>query len=240
SEAIAADSSFSSVKTKIEVLGNGEKYIDAFQEHTKATAKYKTRLKELEEIRLVLKEKQVATLKRYEELLAQRLNDVVLIDPATRGETIVPMIKPALVPESVTDQPGPTFLWATKFMALWEKEADTVKKAASLPGEKVIATADAFDEAGLEALKLDLPSGFRAARHPAQTTRVGQLREIAAGSDDVIDTKTAGAVTGSSTAASKKGADAAAGLEKDQKDTLLNDLATQDRQVNDLAKNIKD
>ena len=237
-KSIALDGSFNAVKTKIEVLGTNEKFVEAFKEHTTAAGLYKARLKELDEVLGALKIKQTATIARYEQLLASRLNDIVLIDLATRGDSIVPMLNPAMVPKEVTANAGPTFDWAKKFIDLWEKEADSVKKAATLTGEKVIATADAFDAMGQEALTLNLPAGFRASRAIAQTTRVGKLRDIEAGSEDVLDMKTADAVLASSRAASKKGAEAADKLAADMKETLTSDLAGQDRQIDTLAKSI--
>jgi len=225
-EAIALDGSFNAVKIKIEVLGTNEKFEAAFKEHSAAAAKYKTRLKELDEVLVALKLKQAGAIQRYEGLLTARLNDLLLVDPLTRGETIAPMLKPALVPAEVVAVSGDDFKWAMKFIALWEKEADTVKKAATLPGPEVNAAAEAFDAAGLEALGINLPSGFRAARHLAQTARLGKLRDISLGAVDVVDTATAELVLQSSAAASKKGAEAA-GKQSDKavKETLLNDVS---------------
>jgi hypothetical protein len=178
----------------------------------------------------------VAAIQRYEAQLSQRLSDLLLTDPVTRGETIAPLLKSALIPPEVTTIPGPSFDWATRFIALWEQEADTVRKAATLPGPKVIQAADAFDAAGLEALSLHLPAGFRAARHLAQTARLGKLKEIAAGAEDVLDSATAGTVEQSSREASAKGREAS-GKEpqKDVRETLQNDLGIQERQIEDTA-----
>jgi hypothetical protein len=239
-EAIALDGSFAAVKTKIEVLGTNERYVEAFKEHRVAAAKFKTRLRELDEVLAALKIKQTATIQRIEGQLAQRLSDLLLMDPVTRGETIAPLLKSALLPDQVSEISGPSFQWAARFIALWEKDAETVKTAATLPGVKVIEAADAFDAAGLEALSINLPSGFRAARHLAQTTRLGKLKDISSGSEDVLDLKTAETVVRSSAEASAKGQAASEKLaQKDVRETLLNDVGTQERQINDLAKAIR-
>src|SRR5260221_6548945 len=122
-KSIALDGSFNAVKTKIEVLGTNERFVEAFKEHTTAAGLYKSRLKELDEVLAALKIKQVATIVHYEQLLASRLNDIVLIDLATRGDSIAPMLAPAMVPPEVTLNPGPAFDWASKFIKLWVKEA---------------------------------------------------------------------------------------------------------------------
>src|SRR2546429_625444 len=71
-KSIALDGSFNAVKTKIEVLGTNEKFVEAFKEHTTAAGLYKARLKELDEVLGALKIKQTATIARYEQLLASR------------------------------------------------------------------------------------------------------------------------------------------------------------------------
>lgn len=237
-EAINLDGSFNAAKTEIEVLGTNEQYIKAFDKHKAAAAKYRTRVAELDETLATLKLKQAASVSKYQSSVVQRLRDVLLIDPVTRGETIVPMIKSVMVPEEVIEdgKGGPTFEWAKKFMALWEREQKSVQAAATLPGDAVIRTADAFDALGQEALTIALPSGFRASRHLAQTVRVAKLRDISLGAEDVLDSKTADVVVASSKAASTKGLAAAKQqADKDVKDTLLSDLGSQERQVNELA-----
>lgn len=242
-EAIALDGSFNAAKTEIDVLGTNERYVEAYDKHKAAAAKYKARVKELDETLATLKLKQAASVSKFQANVVQRLRDVLLVDPVTRGETIVPMIESVMVPETVieAEKSGPTFDWAKKFMALWKKEEKTVKAAATLPGEAVIKSADAFDALGQEALAINLPAGFRAARHLAQTARVAKLRDIVAGAEDVLDTKTADTVVASSKAALAKGVSAAkAQADNDTKDTLLRDLGTQESDVNKLATAISD
>jgi hypothetical protein len=240
-EAIALDGSFNAVKTKIELLGNGDKFQEAFKALQEAQARYKGRGKELEEVRLTLTEKQAAVVKRYETMLSQRLADVVLMDPTTTGESIAPLIKPALVPTDVVEKGGAVFDWAMRFIALWEKQQDVVAKSGDLPGAPIIAAADALDAAGLEALDLKLPAGFRAARHLAQSARVGTLRGIATGSEDVLDTKTASAVVASAAGALARAAEATSRLASPEtQDQLDKERAVHEKQVSDLDKKIVD
>ena len=239
-EAIALDASFGNVKNRVELLGNSEKFVEALKALDAASVKFLGRKKELEEVRLFLKEKQVAVLKRYEQMLTQRLSDVVLMDPATAGDRIAPLLRGALVPADVTEEPGTASLWVGRFVTLWEKELDTVRKAAELPGGRVIASTGALDAAGLEAMTAKLPAGFRATRHLAQAGRMAKLREISSGTEDVMDTKTAAAVVLAATESSKLAGKAASGLAaKDVKEPLLNDLAAHDRQVADVARKIE-
>ena len=238
-EVIKLDSSFNAAKTAIEVNGTAERYVEAFQQHATAVTVYKGRAKELEEVRLALKQKQVITLKKYADLLSSRLNDVALVDVVSRGDSIIPMLQPAMVPAEVTEQAGPAFEWAAKFIKLWEAEQATVQKSATLPGDAVIRSADALDAAGLEAMAIGLPAGLRAARNLSQTARVGKLRDLVLGADDVLDTKTAAAVLKSSTNASGKADDVVAKIaDKNVQETLANDLAKQERQIKDLADGI--
>jgi hypothetical protein len=237
-EAIALDGSFSAVKTRIEVLGNGERFQEALKQLQVANTKFMGRTKELEEVRVALNEKQVAVVKRYEQMVVQRLSDVVLMDPATGGESIAPLLRPALVPPEVTEQGGAGFDWLRRFIALWEKHSETIRKASQLPGDRVIAAADELDAAGLEALTLKLPSGFRAARHLGQAGRMAKLRDIATGSEDVLDTKTAAEVAQSAVASSRAAAEAASRQPEEVQELLQKDVATHERQVADEYKKI--
>ena len=242
-EAINADGSFSAAKTEIEVLGTNDRYVKAFEMHKAAAAKYKTRVKELDETLATLKVKQATKVGKYQADLVQRLRDVLFIDPVTRGETIVPSIQSVMVPVDVIEdgKGGPTFDWAKQFMALVTKELKAVQTAATLPPEAVTRTADAFDALGQEALKIGLPAGFRASRSLAQTARVAKLRDIAQGAEDVLDTKSADTVVASAKAASAQGLAAAKQqTDKTTQESLQNELTTQERQVNDLAKAISD
>lgn len=238
-EVIKLDSSFNAAKTAIEVLGTGERYVAAFKEHAIAVTKYKGRARELEEVRLALKEKQAITISRASALLTSRLNDVALTDPVTRGDSIEPMLQAAMVSTEVTAEPGPAFDWAARFIKIWNEEKDAVKSSATLSGDVVIKSADRLDAAGLEAMTLNLPAGLRAARSLAQTIRVGKLKEIVRGAEDVLDTKTADAVVKSSRDASALATTAVEKIsEKNVKATLANDLGSQEKQVNDLAADI--
>lgn len=240
-EAIALDGSFNAVKTKIEVLGNGERFHEAFKQLGEAVTVYKARGKELDEVRLALREKQAAAVKRYETLLSQRLGDIVLMDPVTSGETIVPLLRPAMVPPEVTDQGGPPFEWAARFMALWEKELEVGRRAAELPGAQVIASADSLDATGLAAFDFNVPAGFRASRHLAQSARVSKLRSIASGAEDVLDTATARALVRSAVDASGRAADRVSRLDSAElKDLLDKERAVHERQVADLDRKIAD
>lgn len=237
-EAIALDGSFSAVKTRIELLGNGEQFEDALKQLDTANLKFRGRRKELDEVRLVLREKQGVVLKRYEQMVVQRLSDIVLMDPMTAGESIAPLLKPALVPAAVVEQGGASFDWVRKFIAVWEKHLDTVRKAAELPGEKVIAAGNELDAVSLEALSVGLPSGFRAARHLAQAGRMAKLRDIATGDEDVLDTATAASVVASAVAASKRAGQGISGLPEKEKE-LQAELAVHERQIAEVARKIE-
>lgn len=236
-QAIALDASFTGVKTGIEVLGSGDRFKEGFKQIDEAAARFKGRKKELEEVRMVLKEKQIVVVRRYEQMLMQRLGDVVLMDPATAGDSIVPLIKPALVPEDVIENGGPMFDWARAFIAEWEKHVDVVRRAAELPGAQVNSSADALEQAALGALAVNLPAGFRACRHLAQAGRLGKLREIATGNEDVLDVKTAGEVVASAATAAKRGAAGVA--DKEPREQLEKELAVHEKQIAELDRKIQ-
>lgn len=239
-EAIALDASFNGVKTGIEVLGSGERFTEAFRQIDDATSRFKGRKKDLEEVRLALKEKQAAVVKRYEQLLTQRLSDIVLMDPLTAGDSIAPLLKPAMVPPTVIEHGGPVFDWAQKFLEEWEKRAEGIRRSPELPGAQVIAAADALDAAGLSALALNLPAGYRACRHLAQAGRLGKLREIATGNEDVLDVKTTALVVASAQESNKRAAGAISGVaEKEAQELLEREYAAGEKLLSDVDKKIQ-
>jgi hypothetical protein len=241
-EAIALDGSFNAVKTRIEVLGNGERFVEALRQLEDAASRYRTRDREIGELREALKEKQTAVVRRYEQLMAQRLGEVVVSDPLAGAERILPLVQPALIPSEVTDKPGPTFVWLRKFTELWEQRAGAVRRSATLPGAELNAAAESLEAAALEALAADLSPGFRATRHIAHVARLAKLREIASGSEDVIDLATAGAVVRSALDGAARASEAMAARppREDIRVTLENDLASQKQQVEDLRRRIEE
>jgi len=235
-EAIALDGSFNAVKTRIEVLGSGEQFVEALRQLDEAAKRFRTRDKEMVELRGALKEKQRAVVRRYEQLMEQRLGEVVLADPLASAERILPLVRPAVIPAEAVDAPEAGFRWLQKFIGLWEKHGEAVRRSADLEGAELNAAAEAFEAAAVEALEADLPPGFRAARHVAHAARLGKLREIASGSEDVIDLATAAAVVGSGADGAARSSEAVAGpgLKDDVRATLSNDLAVQKKQVEDI------
>ena len=73
------------------------------KEHSAAAAKYKTRLKELDEVLVALKLKQAGAIQRYEGLLTARLNDLLLVDQ--KANVIVDFM-PDVVSSGLGGQPG--------------------------------------------------------------------------------------------------------------------------------------
>src|SRR5260221_3842741 len=116
---------------------------------------------------------------------------------------------------------------------------DGVRKAAELPVAQVLASADALDATASDGLAVNLPAGFRAARHLAQTARMGKLREIATGSEDVLDTKTTDAVVRSAEESALKAGEGLGRIaEKDAQDRLQAEVAVLGTQVQELGKKI--
>lgn len=240
-EAIALDSSFAAVKGRIELLGSNERFIEALKLLEETAQKFMTREKELEVVRTSLKEKQAAVVKRYEQFEVQRLGDVAVTDPLTAADSIIPLLKPAIVPAEVTEETGPPFLWAKNFIELWGKESETVRRSSELKGPAVIATSEKLDAIALEALGLGLDAGFRAARHLGHAGRMAKLRDIASGSEDVIDLETTAALVKSLNDGIRKSREALAksSIKGEPKTRLESDLAAQEKAAGDLDKQIQ-
>lgn len=236
-KAIELDASFASVKTRIEVLGTGERFEEALKQADEAARTFPAREKDLSELRTSLRERQGALIKRYEQVLADRLGDLARIDPVATSESIEALLRPALVPSAAAYDPGLPFGWLRKLMDSWGVTQDRVRKASDLPAEQVIELAGTFEATGLEALGAGAPLGFRAARHVAQAMRLAKLNRILKGLEDTIDTASAASVVKASretaaraTAALGRmpaGADATL-------DSLKNDVPGWQKQLEDL------
>lgn len=239
-KAIAMDGSFSSTKTRIEVLGTGERFEEALQQIEEAAKTYLTRDKEIRDLRTSLKERQRVVERRYEQTLTQRLSDVLLTDPIVAGESITGILKSAQIPAEAIAKPGPAFVWLARFLELWEKSADSARKSAELPAAEINALAESFELLALDALTSNVSPGFRAARHVAHTVRLAKLNRIGTGAEDVIDTKTVDAVAA---AAAKAAERASGGVSKlpetdSMAKTLEADVPARQKQIEDLAKQI--
>jgi hypothetical protein len=241
-KAIELDGSFASAKTRIEVLGTGERFEEALQQLDGAAKAFVTRQKEIADLRNSLKERQIALERRYEQLLAQRLGDIALTDPIQAGESVSGILKPAMPPTDAIAKPGLPFQWLSKFIELWDKHLETARRAADLPAEEVNAMAGAFETIGLEALQSRMPPGFRAARHIAHALRMAKLNRIATGAEDVIDTKTAAAVVDYALQTSARAGDSLAKAPEGDSmvKSLENDVPTRQKAVEDLGKKIVD
>ncbi len=239
-KAITLDGSFNAVKTRIELLGSGERFVEALRQLESAAPSFPTRGKEVGELRESLAERQAAAVKRQEQLMAQRLAEAAATDPLAAGERVVALLRPALVPPDVTEKPGRGFEWLRAFIELWEKSEGAVRRAAELPGAEVIAAAGSLEAAGRSALDAGVPAGYRAARHLAQAARLAKLRDVAAAAQDAVDVPTAGAVSGAAgeEAAKAAAAVARADLAPEARSALEGDLEAQRQQVEDLVRKI--
>jgi len=240
-KAIALDGSFSSTKTRIEVLGTGERFEEALQQIEEASKAYLTRDKEIRDLRISLKERQRVVERRYEQTLIQRLSDVLLTDPIVAGESISGILKSAQIPAEAVAKPGPAFVWLARFLDLWESSRESASKSAELSAEKINALAESFELLALEALTSNVSPGFRSARYIAHSVRLSRLNRIGTGAEDVIDTQTVDAIA---LAAAKTAERAAAGVSKlpetdSMAKTLEADVPARQKAVDDLATQIR-
>jgi hypothetical protein len=239
-KAIALDGSFASTKTKIEVLGTGERFEEALKQLDEATRIYPARQKEIADLRASLLERQKAVEKKYEQVLFQRLGDVVLADPIVAGESIQGFLKAAQIPADTVAKPGPAFGWLQRFMELCEKSLETTRKSADLSAAEINAIAEPFEALGLDAFAAGVSPGFRAARHIAHSVRLAKLNRIASGAEDVIDTQTVDAIVGAAAKTAEKAADGVAKLPESDSmaKTLEADVPARQKQLDDLSKQI--
>jgi len=133
-------------------------------------------------------------------------------------------------------------MWLAKFMMLWDKSLETIRRAPDLTADEINALAGSFETTALDAIGSGVPAGFRAARHVAHAVRLARLNRIATGAEDVLDTTTAATILKASQGTSVRAAEAVAKLPASLTDTksLENDVPTRQKQLDDLAKKIVD
>jgi len=241
-KAIELDGNFSSAKTRIEVLGTSEQFEDALTRLDGMLASYLTRDKELGDLKNSLKERQTAYEKRYEGVLAQRLGDVALADPVGAADSIAEILKPARIPAAAVAKPGPPFIWLAKFIVLWDKSLETIRRAPDLSADEINSLAGAFEATALDALSSGVPAGFRAARHVAHAVRMARLNRIGTGAEDVIDTRTCQTIVQAAQGTSSRAAQDVSKLPSTLQEakTLENDVPARQKQLEDLLQKILD
>jgi hypothetical protein len=241
-KAIKLDGSFAATKTRIEVLGTGERFEEAFTQLEDAAKTYTTRQKEIVDLRGALKERQTALERRFEQVLTQRLGDVSLVDPVTAGESIMGILKPAQIPPESIAKPGPPFQWLARFLELWEKNLEVARKSGDLTAAETNALAASFETMAVDSLKLGVPIGFRAARHLSHAVRMAKLNKIAKGDDDTIDTATAAAIVKFAAETADLAQKALASLPEGDATikTLENDVPSRQKLIDELSRKITD
>ncbi len=171
------------LRTKVERLCETESFEDALREIGNAgdlLGKFE-RLKG--DLTTLVRGRQRASLQRYGDILRSRLESICRTDPTLEAEVILPMLRPARVPAELSANPGPHFQWLSDFFPVYEKEIDQIRASRSLPIDRLLASAAAFEASALKALEVRLVPGFRAARNVAHSMRMARLKELAATGD---------------------------------------------------------
>ncbi len=239
-KAIALDGEFASTKTRIEVLGTGERFEEALKDIEDAARTFLGRQKEIGDLRISLKDRQRVVEQKYETTLNTRLSDVLLADPIVAGESITGILASAQIPKAAVADPGPPFKWLTRFQALWANSVESVQKSADLSASEINALAESFEIIALDALTSKVSPGFRTARYIAHSVRMARLNRIGTGAEDVIDTQTVDAIALAAAKTAERAAAAVAQLPKadTMAKTLQADVPSRQEKVNDLSNEI--
>jgi hypothetical protein len=167
------------LRAKTDRLCEGQKFEEALGEIEAAGALFQRFERLKAEMLAAVRNRQKAALQGYDVILSSRLESTSRTDPTFEAEMLLPLLKPARVPPEVTRDPAPRFRWLEEFLALYERELDRVRTAATLPPAELLASAAGFDRLAEKALEIDLGVGFRASRNIGRSMRLARLKEMA-------------------------------------------------------------
>ncbi len=171
------------LRAKVDRLCEEQKYEEALSAVGAAGNLFRKFERVRNEMLANVRNRQRAALQSFDVILSSRLESISRTDPAYEADTVLPLLTPARLPAEVTKEPAPRFGWLDEFCALYGKELDRVRAAASLPPEKLLPSAAAFDRSAGKALEIGLFGGFRAARNMGHSMRMSRLREMVASAE---------------------------------------------------------
>jgi hypothetical protein len=182
-EASAVPPELAQLKARVDQLCEASSFEEALQAILDASELLRRYERVKNDLVATTRNRQRATLRNYETLLTSRLDSISRTDPTYESEIVLPLLKPARVPDTVMKDPEARFRWLVDFCAVYERELPIVRAAGTLDPAKILPSAEAFDALGRQALQIDLFNGFRAARNMAHAMRMARLKELALAAD---------------------------------------------------------
>lgn len=182
-EANAVPPEIAQLRAKIDRLCEASSFEEALAEIARAAGLLQKFPKVRDDLLATTRNRQRGVLRNYETLLVSRLDSISRTDPTYEAEVVLPLLKPARVPAEVAKDPEVRFRWLDAFMDRYEKELDSVRGAATLDPDRLLASAAAFDDLCRKALENQLFNGFRASRNMGHAVRMARLKELAAAAE---------------------------------------------------------
>ncbi len=182
-EAAAVPPEVAALRTKVATLCEASAFEEALGEIARGAALLEKFPKTRDELLQTTRNRQRAVIRNYETILISRLDSISRTDPTYEAEIVLPLLTPARVPVEVVKDPEVRFQWLNAFCERYEKELDSVRNAATLETDKLLASAAAFDALAKTAAENGLFNGFRAARNMGHAMRMARLKELAAAAE---------------------------------------------------------
>lgn len=182
-EANAVPPELTALKAKVDRLCEAADFEGALGEIQKGEALLQRYEKVKKDLLGSTRNRQAATVRNYDSILTSRLDSISRTDPTYEADVVLPLLKPARIPEEVVRAPAARFLWLGEFCEVYEKHLESVKGAPGLEAAPLILSAEAFETLARKALEIDLITGFRSSRNVAHSMRMARLREWAAAAD---------------------------------------------------------
>jgi hypothetical protein len=182
-EAAAVPPEVAALRAKVDRLCEASAFEEAFAEIVRGAAVLERYPKVRDTMTQATRNRQLAVLRNYETILVSRLDSISRTDPTYEAEVVLPLLTPARVPAEVMKEPEARFRWLNEFCDRYEKELDSVRSAATLETERLLASAATFDALAKSAAERGLFNGFRAARNMGHAMRMARLKELAAAAE---------------------------------------------------------
>jgi hypothetical protein len=129
-----------------------------------------------------------STLRRYDQAMTLALETIAASSWTGKPDSVPLLLRPALVPPSVSEKPDPRFVWLRDFLTLYERELPTLRAWDRQDAAAAIRCAGGFEESAFRAFEAGSFPGFRAAHNIADTLRSAKMSGLdAAHADPQLD-----------------------------------------------------
>jgi len=125
-----------------------------------------------------------SALRLYDQAMTIALETIAASSWTGKPDSVPLLLRPALVPATVSEQPDARFVWLRDFLSLYERELPALRAWDKQDAAAVIHCAGGFEESAFRALEAGSFPGFRAALAVADTLRNSRMAGLDTAHED--------------------------------------------------------